>query len=171
MSITLCTAPTNNHRAPEHTAESKKLNPASVVANSVQGKSLCRLDVLPVEEGVRDRSQPPRRLRPLRFAFGMLLTGSGMAMILLIGIRVIEVRLIGGDFAMPLVAFGVVSGVMLLGGGFGIMATSASGFDEDEFDRLADAGNISAAPTLPELDTSADEADESIFVTQTRRPA
>jgi hypothetical protein len=42
------------------------------------------------------------------------------------------------------VAGSVLTGVILLGGGFGLMATASSGFDEQEFDRLARAGNISA---------------------------
>jgi len=89
-------------------------------------------------------SSSVRKFKPARFATGLLCTTCGMAMILGVGVRVIEMRQFGEDLAMPLVAFCVISGVMLLGGGFGIMATSSSGFDEAEFDRLATAGNISA---------------------------
>lgn len=89
-------------------------------------------------------SQPIRKFQPLRFAMGLLSTTSGMALILGVALRVFELRDISGDFAMPLNGICVLIGVMMLGGGFGVMATSSSGFDEDEFDRLATAGNISA---------------------------
>ena len=89
-------------------------------------------------------SQPIRKFQPLRFAMGLLSTTSGVALILGVALRVFELRDISGDFAMPLNGICVLIGVMMLGGGFGIMATSSSGFDEDEFDRLATAGNISA---------------------------
>ena len=35
-------------------------------------------------------------------------------------------------------------GIMLLGGGFGLMATAAGSMDHGEFERLMEAGNISA---------------------------
>ncbi len=85
-----------------------------------------------------------KRLRPLRFALGLLITTFGMSIILLIGVRMLDVQQLGGDFTLVLVAIGVLTGVMMLGGGFGLMATAASGFDDNEFDRLIDSGNISA---------------------------
>lgn len=88
--------------------------------------------------------RPVRMFRPLRFAIGLLSTTGGVALILGIGFRAVEMRDVGGDFAPPLVGILVLTGVILLGGGFGVMATSSSGFDEEEFDRLASAGNISA---------------------------
>lgn len=85
-----------------------------------------------------------KKLRPLRFATGLCLTTFGMGMVLFVGIRMLEVQQVGGDFALLIVAGSVLTGVTLLGGGFGLMATAASGFDEQEFERLARAGNISA---------------------------
>jgi len=85
-----------------------------------------------------------QKFQPLRFAVGLLCTSAGVALILGVGLRVIETRSVGGDFTMPLIGIGVLMGVMLVGGGFGVMATSSSGFDEAEFDRLATVGNISA---------------------------
>ena len=85
-----------------------------------------------------------KQLRPLRFATGLCLTTFGMGMVLFIGVRMLEVQQVGGDFALLIVAGSVLNGVALLGGGFGLMATASSGFDEQEFDRLARAGNISA---------------------------
>ena len=46
---------------------------------------------------------------------------------------------------------------MLVGGGFGVMATSSSGFDEAEFDRLATAGNISAVSQSEPDDSDSSE--------------
>lgn len=88
--------------------------------------------------------RPVRTFRPQRFAIGLLSTTSGVALILGIGFRAVEMRDVGGDFTPPLIGILVLIGVILLGGGFGVMATSSSGFDEEEFDRLASAGNISA---------------------------
>lgn len=98
-----------------------------------------------------------QRFQPRRFAIGLCCTTTGVALILGVGLRVIEMQEISNDFAMPLVAVCVLAGVMLLGGGFGIMATSSSGFDEAEFDRLAEAGNISAVNQ-----TRDDEFDEAV---------
>ncbi len=98
--------------------------------------------------------QPIRKFRPGRFAIGLLSTTGGAALILGIGFRVVEMQDVGGDFTMPLVGTLVLIGVMLLGGGFGVMATSSSGFDEEEFERLAAAGNISAVDQTENDDSS-----------------
>ena len=91
-----------------------------------------------------ETSAERKKLRPLRFATGLCLTTFGMGMVLFVGVRMLEVQQVGGDFALLIVAGSVLTGVALLGGGFGLMATASSGFDEQEFDRLAHAGNISA---------------------------
>ena len=99
------------------------------------------MDLLNTVESVSE----PRRLRPLRFATGLMLTTCGMSTILIIGVQFLEVQQLGGDFALAVVAVGVLTGVILLGGGFGLMATASSGFDEREFHSLMKAGNISSA--------------------------
>ena len=96
-----------------------------------------------------------KQFQPLRFAVGLCCTSSGVAIILGVGLRVVEMHDISNDFAMPLVAVCILTGVMLLGGGFGVMATSSSGFDEAEFDRLATAGNISSVDQSDRNDKSA----------------
>jgi hypothetical protein len=78
-----------------------------------------------------------KQFQPLRFVVGLCCTSTGAALILGVGLRVVEMDDLSNDFAMPLVAMCVLTGVMLLGGGFGVMATSSSGFDEAEFDRPA----------------------------------
>ena len=102
------------------------------------------------ESPVPETSAERKKLRPLRFATGLCLTTFGMGLVLFVGIRMLEVQQIGGDFALLVVAGSVLTGVTLLGGGFGLMATASSGFDEQEFDRLAHAGNISAVVTAKE---------------------
>ena len=162
--------PTNSkspRSAPQHTCELQNLRAESVPMSSPSDADSGRME--PVYTAIpADHSQPPRPLKPLRFAFGMLLTGFGMALILLIGIRLIEVRLTGGDVAMPIVAVGVLIGVILLGGGFAIMASSSSGFDEDEFDRLAEAGNISVSAPRHDKSWPSPDTDEPAIFTQTR---
>lgn len=88
-------------------------------------------------------------MKPVRFAVGLLSTTIGMIIILLVGVRMLEIRQLGGSFALPLILIAVLSGVMLLGGGFGLMATASSGFDEQEFDRLMKAGNMASATVEP----------------------
>lgn len=95
------------------------------------------------------QSEAPRRMKPVRFAVGLLSTTIGMIIILLVGVRMLEIRQLGGSFALPLILIAVLSGVMLLGGGFGLMATASSGFDEQEFDRLMKAGNMASATVEP----------------------
>lgn len=102
-----------------------------------------------------------RKFQPLRFAWGLLSTTAGVALILSVALRVFELQDVSGDFVMPLNGMCVLIGVMLLGGGFGIMATSSSGFDEDEFDRLAEAGNISAASPTKRRDSDFEDERES----------
>ena len=96
------------------------------------------------EDKIQPVPETIRKFQPQRFAMGLLCSASGMALILGIGLCVIEMQDVGGDFTMPLIGICALIGVMLLGGGFGVMATSSSGFDEAEFDRLATVGNISA---------------------------
>ncbi len=102
------------------------------------------LDHLAAEAPGPEVSGERKKLRPLKFATGLCLTTFGMGIVLFVGVRMLEVQQIGGDFALLIVAGSVLTGVTLLGGGFGLMATASSGFDEQEFDRLARAGNISA---------------------------
>jgi len=104
------------------------------------GSGIAHIDAVEIQQV----SWTIRKFQPLRFAKGLFCTASGVALILGVGLRVIEMKNVGADFSMPLIGISLLIGVMLLGGGFGVMATSSSGFDEDEFDRLATAGNISA---------------------------
>lgn len=81
-----------------------------------------------------------RKLQPGRFVIGLLLSSMGISTILLVGINLVHISRVRNEFALPIVGGSVVAGIMLLGGGFGLMATSAAGFDEEEFDRLMTSG-------------------------------
>ncbi|MCA9060599.1 MAG: hypothetical protein KDA85_18940 [Planctomycetaceae bacterium] len=96
-----------------------------------------------------------------RFLAGLLLTTLGMATVLAVGIGLFELRQFGGDLVLLLVGLCVILGVMMLGGGFGLMATASQKDPEADFERMM-RGEISAtAPpivntpfdaTLPEDD-------------------
>ena len=88
------------------------------------------------QSGPAEPVDPPRTFRLRRFLGGFSLSALGMALILTVGVSLMHVRAMGSEFAMPLVGLAVIIGVMCVGGGFGLMATSYSGFDEQEFDRL-----------------------------------
>lgn len=109
----------------------------------------------------KDTAKSIKQFQPLRFAVGLCCTSSGVALILGVGLRVVEMHDISNEFAMPLVAVCILTGVMLLGGGFGLMATSSSGFDEAEFDRLATAGNISAVDQSGHSDASTAQSQDA----------
>ncbi len=93
---------------------------------------------------------PPRAIRAMdkgRFASGLLLSSVGIGCLLMIAVGTLQQADIAERFSMPIVACAAIMGIMMLGGGFGLMATAAAGFDDGEFDRLMEAGNISAAET------------------------
>ena len=115
-----------------------------VSAKAAESFDMTAPETFSLESPGPEASAERKKLRPLRFATGLCLTTFGMGMVLFVGVRMLEVQQVGGDFALLLVAGSVLTGVTLLGGGFGLMATASSGFDEQEFDRLARAGNISA---------------------------
>jgi hypothetical protein len=85
-----------------------------------------------------------RAMRPMRFSIGAMISATGIGMILSVAFGMFQIRKFGGDMSLLIVGFVVLLGVMFLGGGFGVMATSSAGFDESEFDRLSTAGNLCA---------------------------
>lgn len=89
-----------------------------------------------------------RKFRPLRFIVGLTLTTISVSLILWVAIRMMDVHHLGGRFALALVAIVVMSSVMMLGAGFGLMATAAADFDDSEFERLIRSGNISSAEVM-----------------------
>jgi len=96
---------------------------------------------------------PPAVIPPLtagqsmdkgRFAFGLLLSSAGVAVMMTIAGGLLYDSGIAERFSLPIVAGAAIMGIMLLGGGFGLMATAAGSMDDGEFERLMEAGNISA---------------------------
>ena len=85
------------------------------------------------------------RARPMqtgRFLLGLLLSTLGLGGMVLV---VVSFARGGGPdaaYSLPLVAVCMILGLLLLGGGFGIMATAAPKFDDDEFERLMRAGDV-----------------------------
>lgn len=80
--------------------------------------------------------QAVRRMRPGRFLLGLLLTTLGVAAILLLGVGMLHQRRLDRPLALPLAGFVGLAGVLLLSGGFCMMASASAGFDEEEFERL-----------------------------------
>lgn len=94
------------------------------------------------ERSAENSSLQIRAMRPVRFAMGAMISATGVGMILSVAFGMFQIRKFGGDMSLLIVGFVVLLGVMFLGGGFGVMATSSAGFDESEFDRLSIAGNL-----------------------------
>ncbi len=92
-------------------------------------------------------------MRKLRFLTGLGLSTCGVATMLMVAAGTLQHLGVTGRLSLPVVGLCMIVGLMLLGGGFGIMATSAATFDDGEFDRLMEAGNL-PVPTL--LDSSYD---------------
>ncbi len=91
--------------------------------------------------------QVPRRTAAVRFR---------ISVILIVAANTIRLHHLGREITLPIIAFSVITGIFLLGGGFGIMTTAAAGTDESEFERLLNAGETLAstdarnpAPGLP----------------------
>lgn len=108
----------------------------------------------------------PRTGRPMkisRFLAGLLVTTLGVSTILLIGISFVQVRRFGSEWMLPMVALSVVLGILLLAGGFGLMATASAGFDEEEFDRLLNRSESTVPVSLSAsgLFAASDERPES----------
>lgn len=86
-----------------------------------------------------------RPIRVRRFLVGLLLSVTGIAAILIVASSTLRLHQLGKEIALPIVASGILLGILLLGGGFGVMAAAAGSGDESEFDRLMNAdGNKTA---------------------------
>ena len=79
---------------------------------------------------------PGRPMQKGRFMMGMLYTALGIGLMLAVAIGALQDAGVNGQMSLPAVGLCMVAGIMLLGGGFGVMATSSPTFDDDEFERL-----------------------------------
>ena len=71
-----------------------------------------------------------------RFLMGMLTSAVGVTTMLVVAFGVFQGWGMDERLSLPVIAISMILGLMLLGGGFGVMATSAGTFDDDEFERL-----------------------------------
>lgn len=78
----------------------------------------------------------PRPMNKGRFATGLMFAASGMALMLVVAFGTMQNAGGLGRLSLPAIGLCMVIGLMLLGGGFGVMATSAGTFDDGEFERL-----------------------------------
>ena len=76
----------------------------------------------------------PMQIR--RFCTGVMFSALGVGLMLMVAAGLLHDAGLGGDLSLPFVGLCMIFGVMFLGGGFGIMATSSATFDDGEFDRL-----------------------------------
>ncbi|MCA9036471.1 MAG: hypothetical protein KDA91_15155 [Planctomycetaceae bacterium] len=88
-----------------------------------------------------------------RFLAGLMLTALGVMSILLVGVSLIHVRRVGTEMALPIVGVAVLIGIMLLGGGFGLMAT-ASAMPTDGDDVFGASLLADTNPEKAELDVT-----------------
>jgi|GEM_PF-2250877 len=83
---------------------------------------------------------PPRsKARPMqkrRFLSGLLFSSLGISLMLMVAVGTLHGFGIQGRLSLPVVGLCMIFGLMLLGGGFGVMATAAPTFDDNEFNRL-----------------------------------
>jgi hypothetical protein len=101
---------------------------------------------------MKTNTQPAARpMKKCRFLAGLILSTCGVATMLMVAAGTLQNLGINGRMSLPAVGLCMIVGLMLLGGGFGIMATSAATFDDHEFDRLMESGNL---PLPTPLDSS-----------------
>ena len=87
-----------------------------------------------------------RPLQILPFLRGFFISGGGLGLMMLVVVGVLRDIGVDGSLSLPVVAICMVMGLMMLGGGFGIMATAAPRFDDGEFDRLLSGADSSSGP-------------------------
>lgn len=88
--------------------------------------------------------QAPKRTRRGPFLLGMVSSATGIGIVLCIAFGLVQLRRFAGDLSTLLLSGLMIFSVLLIGSGFGMMVLSAAAFDHQEFDRLAQAGNITA---------------------------
>lgn len=100
------------------------------------------LDVVISNAVVTPQPSSARPMQKRRFFTGMLFAGGGIGLMLCVAVGALHSAGASGNLSLPSVALCMIVGLMLLGGGFGVMATAAPRFDDSEFDRLMRAGNL-----------------------------
>lgn len=93
-----------------------------------------------------------RPMQKGRFILGLLLSTVGLGGMLLVVFSAFRGGRFAGDWSLAAIALSMIGGLMLLGGGFGIMATASPTFDDREFEKLVELGERGVPvqhPTLP----------------------
>lgn len=85
-------------------------------------------------------SPAARPMQIRRFIFGLLLSTFGLGGMLMVAVSAFRGGRFAGDLSLPAIGLSMIAGLMLLGGGFGIMATASPTFDDQEFERLVQLG-------------------------------
>lgn len=89
------------------------------------------------------RSIKGKPMQKGRFLMGLVFSSLGIGLMLAIAVGALQNVGLNGRLSLPAVGVCMVVGLVLLGGGFGVMATAAPTFDDDEFDRLVADGDAS----------------------------
>lgn len=93
------------------------------------------------DESITSMHSPAARpMQIRRFIFGLLLSTLGLGGMLLVAVSAFRGGRFAGDLSLPAIGLSMIAGLMLLGGGFGIMATASPTFDDQEFERLVQLG-------------------------------
>lgn len=119
-----------------------------------------RSHALDVVISVADGSQKPKPVRPMqlkRFLSGLVFAAGGIGLMLCVAVGALQDAGADGDLSLPAVAICMVIGLMLLGGGFGVMATAAPTFDDGEFERLLRKGNQTLSGELTDDEKDSNE--------------
>lgn len=98
------------------------------------------LDVVISSAVVTPTPSTAKPMQKRRFLMGLLTAGGGIGLMLCVAVGALQSAGASGHLSLPAVSICMVVGLMLLGGGFGVMATAAPKFDDDEFDRLLRMG-------------------------------
>ena len=87
----------------------------------------------------------PSKARPMqirRFFSGLIFSTCGIVLMLTVAAGTLQSFGAQGRLSLPAVGLCMIVGLMLLGGGFGIMATSSPVFDDNEFERMIQSGSL-----------------------------
>lgn len=136
-SDTLSVVPLNS----EHDADF--VTEADDVASSDETLVSHALDVVISNAVVTPTPGNARPMQKGRFVMGLMIAATGIGLMLIVAVGALQSAGASGNFSLPAVAICMVVGLMFLGGGFGVMATAAPQFDDNEFDRLMRMGDVS----------------------------
>lgn len=90
-------------------------------------------------------AQPKCGLKIRSFIAGLATSATGIGIILSTALGALHLRGFTAEVSILLLSFLLVFSVLLIGFGFGLMVLSSGNFDQQEFDRLIQVGNISSA--------------------------